>query len=169
MFINERSRGYFGQHRPAIALASVTQYSKPENPFMKALPSFASYFPLEILIADDDTIRRAAMKQQLTELGYAPEEAASDNEVLSMAGSRRYDVIMMEALIPGLDWILDFARPKTGEKPIFIALSPSKSKATPLPMQMDSVITRPSDQPEFLLQLKACSVLVGKCFVKSDR
>lgn len=133
---------------------------------MKATDSFASIYPLEILIADVDTVRRGAMKQQLTELGYMPEEAASDSEVLSMAGARRYDVIMMEALIPGIDGILDFARPKAGQKPIFIALFASHSRSVSLPTHVDSVITRPMDRPEFLLQLKACSVLVGKCFIK---
>ena len=133
---------------------------------MKATDSFASIYPLEILIADDDTIRRGAMKQQLTELGYSPEEAASDREVLSMAGARRYDVIMMEALIPGIDGILDFARPKAGQKPIFIALASSYSKSVSLPTHVDSVITRPMDRPAFLLHLKACSVLVGKCLIK---
>ena len=131
---------------------------------MKALRSFASSYPLEILIADDDTSRRATMKQQLTELGYAPEEAASESEVLLMAGARRYDVIMMEVLIPGMHGILDFARPKADQKPIFIAIS--GTKAVSMPTQIDSVITRPMDQPEFLLQLKACSVLAGKCFIK---
>jgi CheY-like chemotaxis protein len=133
---------------------------------MKTSGSFASFYPLEILIADDDILRRSAMKQQLTELGYTPQEAASDSEVLSMAGARRYDVIMMEVPISGIDGILDFARPKAGQKPIFIALSGSHSKAVSSPAHVDSVITRPMDQPEFLLQLKACSVLVGKCFIK---
>lgn len=133
---------------------------------MKTPNSFASSYPLEILIADDDTVRRAATKQQLTELGYTPAEAASDREVLLMAGARRYDVILMEMLIPGIAGILDFARPKPDQKPIFIALSGTHSKAVSLPTHIDSVITRPMDKPEFLLQLKACSVLVGKCFIK---
>lgn len=138
---------------------------------MKTFDSFASSYPLEILIADDDISRRAATKQQLTELGYMPEEAASDREVLVMAGTRRYDVIMMELPIPGLDGILDFARPKMGQKPIFIAISGTHSKEGTAPSsatQIDSVITRPMDRPEFLLQLKACSVLAGKCFIKGQ-
>ena len=138
---------------------------------MKTPDSFASSYPLEILIADDDTIRRAAMKQQLIELGYTPEEAASDSEVLLKAGARRYDVIMMEGPIPGIDGILDLARPKAGQKPIFVAISGAHSndrRSASLPAQMDSVITRPMDRPEFLLQLKACSVLAGKCFIKGQ-
>ena len=136
---------------------------------MKAPDSFASSYPLEILIADDDTTRRTAMKQQLAELGYTPEEAAS-SEVLSMAGERRYDVIMMEVLIPGIDGILDLASPKAGQKPVFIAISssnPQPGAAGSLPKQIDNVITRPMDRPEFLLQLKACSLLAGKCFIKA--
>ncbi|HEV2482917.1 MAG TPA: response regulator [Puia sp.] len=141
---------------------------------MKNPNSFASSYPLEILIADDDTIRRVAMKQQLAELGYKPEEAASDSEVLSKAAARRYDVIMMQVLIPGIDGILDLARPKAGQKPIFIAISSSSAyskeeRVVSLPTQIDSVITRPTDRPELLLQLKACSVLAGKCFIKSGR
>lgn len=136
---------------------------------MKALSSFATSYPLEILIADKDITRRAAMKQQLAELGYTPEEAATDRDVLSMAGSRRYDVIMMEVLIPGIDGIFDDAGTKEGQKPIFIALSgarPADRGVGALTAQMDGVITRPMDRPDFLLQLKACSVLVGKCFIK---
>lgn len=139
---------------------------------MKAIPSFASSYPLEILIADDDATRRTAMKQQLAELGYAPEEAASDREVLSMATTRRYDVIMMEMLIPGIKGILDLASPLVGQKPLFIAISGTHSddpKVVSMLPQIDSVIARPMDRPELLLQLKACSVLSGKCFIKSDR
>ena len=139
---------------------------------MEAPDSFASSYPLEILIADDDAVRRASTKIQLTQLGYAPGEAASDTEVLQMAAARHYDVILMEALIPGINGIFDLARPKSGQRPLFIAISGTGSKAkmgVSFQTQIDSVISRPMERPELLLQLKACSVLAGKCSVKSSR
>jgi len=86
-----------------------------------------------------------------------------------MAAARQYDVILMEALIPGIGGIFDLARPGSGQRPLFIAISGAGSKAkmgVALQTQVDSVITRPMDRPELLLQLKACSVLAGKCSVK---
>jgi CheY-like chemotaxis protein len=139
---------------------------------METLDSFASSYPLEILIADDDATRRTATKKQLIQLGYMPEEAASDSEVLAMAETRRYDVILMEVLIPGIKVILDNARQGADQKPLFIAISGARSKekeGMSLSTQIDSVINRPMGRPELLLQLKACSVLAGKCAVKSDR
>lgn len=139
---------------------------------MEALDSFAASYPLEILIADDDAIRRESTKKQLTQLGYTPGEAASDSEVLQMAAARQYDVILMEVLIPGIDGIFDIARPESGQRPLFIAISGARSKqkmGVSLQTQIDSVITRPMAQPELLLQLKACSVLAGKCSVRSGR
>ena len=139
---------------------------------METLDSFASSYPLEILIADDDAVRRASTKQQLTQLGYTPGEAASDREVLRMAAAWQYDVILMEAVIPGINKIFDLARPDSGLRPLFIAISGAKSTekmGVSLQTQIDGVITRPVDRPELLLQLKACSVLAGKCSVRSGR
>ena len=146
---------------------------------METIDAFATAYPLDILIADYDVDDREAIKILLTQLGYAPDEAASDGEVLRMAGVRQYDVILMDIRIPGIERVVDAPRSKdqrerkaTGTndvRPILIAISAVAAKdfrTRSLMARMDSCITRPMDRQELLLQLKACSVLAGKCCVK---
>jgi CheY-like chemotaxis protein len=139
---------------------------------METIDAFASAYPLNVLIADDDATRRAMTKQQLIQLGYKPDEAATDSEVLHMAGAQQYDVILMDVHIPGLEEILDIRRPETTTRPIFIAVSSAAASTfmdVSLRTRLDSVITRPMDRQELLLQLKACSLLAGRCRIKAHR
>lgn len=146
---------------------------------METIDAFAAAYPLDILIADYNVDDQKAMKTLLTQLGYAPDEATSDSEVLRMAAIREYDVILMDIRIPGIERVIDAPRSQgrmgrepagaSDVRPILIAIAAVAAKdfrTTTLQARMDSSLTLPMDRQELLLQLKACSVLAGKCCVK---
>jgi len=136
---------------------------------METIGAFSTAYPLEILIAENDPDAQATTRELLLDLGYSPAIAATGTEVLRMTTAQRYDVILMDLRMPGLEKVL--AEPKTtpGARPIIIAMS---GIATPdirqrsLEAMMDHSISKPMDQNELTLQLKACAVLTGKCRIR---
>ena len=87
-----------------------------------------------------------------------------------MKSSTHYDVIIVDVGIPGLETILDSSERSSNLKPLFIAIAGSASnnfRTATLVTRMDSYITRPMDRVELSLQLKACSVLAGKCCIRT--
>jgi CheY-like chemotaxis protein len=139
---------------------------------METLDAFSSAYPLDILIADDDAHERAEIKELLAELGYNPDEASSSADIIRLAGARKYDVILMDIRIPGLEYVLDAPNSQPGHRPIIIALAGATVtdfRISCLKTRMDSFIAQPMQQKELLLQLKACSLLAGKCSVRSGK
>jgi CheY-like chemotaxis protein len=136
---------------------------------METLDAFALAYPLEILVADQDNTDRIAVIELLSELGYSPDEAVNDKDLLQKAGKKNYDVILLNVGIPNAEGVFQIPGSGPAERPIFIGVSAAAKfsfKATALKARMDSCINSPVDRQELLLQLKACSVLVGKCAIK---
>jgi len=137
---------------------------------METLDAFALAYPLEILVADQDNTDRIAVIELLNQLGYRPDEASTDTDILQKAGKKNYDVILINVRIPNAECVFRIEGTNATERPIFIGVSaagPYSFKATTLKARMDSCIESPLDRQELLLQLKACSVLAGRCAIKS--
>ena len=136
---------------------------------METLDAFARAYPLEILVADQDKTDRIAVIELLSALGYRPDEATTDKDILQKAGKKNYDVILLNVGIPNAEGVFRIPGSGPAERPIFIGVSAAAKltfKETALKARMDSCIDSPVDRQELLLQLKACSVLVGKCAIK---
>lgn len=136
---------------------------------METLDAFALAYPLEILVADQDNTDRSAVLELLSELGYRPDEASNDTDILRKAETKHYDVILINVRIPNAEGVFRLSGSETSERPIFIGISaatPYSFKDAALKARMDSCITSPLDRQELLLQLKACSVLMGNCSIK---
>src|SRR6266480_7806529 len=54
-----------------------------------------------VLVADDDTAIRLVLRHRLEAAGYAVEEAAESQSTLSALASNRYDVALVDIMMPG--------------------------------------------------------------------
>ena len=136
---------------------------------MENRDAFAIAYPLEILVADNDPADRAATSRLLAQFGYNPDQAANVGDIVHTTAEKSYDVILLDLRIPGIESVLDSSERNPSLKPLFIAISctPNTFRTTTLLTRMDSHITRPMDELELSLQLKACSVLAGKCCIRA--
>lgn len=135
---------------------------------MENLDSFAIAYPLEILVADNDPAYRTATSQLLIKFGYKPDQASDIGDIAHTTAAKTYDVILMDVCMPGIETVLDSSERNPKLKPLFIAIASTSNsfRTATLLTRMDSHITRPMDELELSLQLKACSVLAGKCCIR---
>lgn len=111
---------------------------------------FSKAYPLNILIAEPDQHSRPSAKEALTQLGYQPEIAKTGKELIQLASSNLFDVVLMATGIPEAESILA-SKPDGHENRRPIVLE----------------ITKPLDLDELSLQLKACTLLTGTRRIRS--
>lgn len=136
---------------------------------MDMIDAFSVAYPLDILVAGNYPREQVATKELLSDLGYHPDTAESGVEVLRMTMVRKFDVILVDIRMPGLEQVLKAPAAQPGPRPILIALTSITTpdlRETCLKSMADSCISRPVKPTELLLQLKACSVLAGKCRIR---
>lgn len=139
------------------------------KPIMEHLDSLAIAYPLEILVADNDPADRAATSRLLVRFGYKPDQAADLGDIVHTTAAKSYDVILLSLCIPGIEAVIDDSERNPSLRPLFIAIAGASNnfRAATLLARMDSHITQPMDELELSLQLKACSVLAGKCCIRA--
>ena len=140
---------------------------------MENAAKFSNYYPLNILIAENNPVAQATTKGILTELGYQPEEATNGQEVLNMTSRKAYDVILMDIHMPEVEGMLgDWLSAGQARRPLIIAMT-NKTKLgfrqVCLQVEMDHSINKPVDPKELSLQLKACSILAGNCRIRANK
>ncbi|HEX3529731.1 MAG TPA: two-component regulator propeller domain-containing protein [Thermoanaerobaculia bacterium] len=59
--------------------------------------------PLRILLAEDNTVNQKVALLMLEQMGYSADVAATGHEVLDSLRRQRYDVILMDVQMPGMD------------------------------------------------------------------
>ncbi len=59
----------------------------------------------KILVVDDAEIICAAFESELGREGYAVDSARGGAEALKMAGAKKYDLIFMDFVMPGMDGV----------------------------------------------------------------
>jgi two-component system KDP operon response regulator KdpE len=70
---------------------------------MPQTSSYSSPSPGRVLIVDDDTSVRHALNTILQTLGFSTSEASRGEEALTLANTVRYDVVLLDINMPGLD------------------------------------------------------------------
>jgi CheY-like chemotaxis protein len=130
---------------------------------------FSATYPLDILIADNHPEERAVAAKMLNGLGYRPSVAGCSGDVLRLTSTQKYDVILMDMRMPGLDTVLHTPVSQPGARPIIIAMAGVTKpgfEECGLQAMADHSINWPMERDELLLQLKACSVLTGRCRIR---
>jgi DNA-binding NtrC family response regulator len=69
------------------------------------MPSRPTAATPDILIVDDEPLIRATLAEYLTGEGFAVAACASGEEALALAEQRRFDVVLCDVQLPGLDGI----------------------------------------------------------------
>ena len=106
--------------------------------------------PLRILVAEDNVINQKVALLLLERLGYAADVAADGEETLAALRRQRYDVILMDVQMPGMDGV-EAARHireewPAEERPRIIAVTASalqEDRETCLSAGMDDFLSKP--------------------------
>ena len=106
-----------------------------------------------ILIVDDDEAIRGLLKQELEYAGYIAEEAADGLEALEKIKHRKYDLIILDVMMPGLSGF-DVARvlknnPDTMDIPIII-LSVVEDKQAGFKIGVERYLIKGVEYPQLL-------------------
>jgi len=110
----------------------------------------AGLSPLRILVAEDNVINQKVALLLLERLGYAADVAADGEETLAALRRQRYDVILMDVQMPGMDGV-EAARHirdewPAEERPRIIAVTASalqEDRETCLSAGMDDFLSKP--------------------------
>lgn len=116
--------------------------------------------PRLALLVDRDADSRSLYATHLGMNGYATEEASDGREALAKALARRFDVIVMDARLPGIDGydLCQLLRndPVTRVVPIIMLTGDTTDVATQRGRKVgaDSVLTKPSVPEDLLADLR---------------
>lgn len=89
--------------------------------------SFASQYPMRILVAEDNAVNQKVIARIMSRLGYLVDIAGNGNEVLDALSMRPYDLILMDLHMPEMDGLEATRRImnrwKENERPIVVAMT----------------------------------------------
>jgi PAS domain S-box-containing protein len=147
--------GEGSEFRFAICLAIETHASSPPValvPLIAAPPLTGK----RILVAEDNVVNRVLLELILRKRGHAVEVVSSGGEVLEVVPAGRFDLILMDIQMPGMDGIEATRRLHTlmGDAcPPIVAVtaySMDEDQARCLEAGMKSVLTKPLQQADLL-------------------
>lgn len=99
-----KSRSYAGQGLTADGGARLEVPTGVANA-PSELPSGAGDAPLEVLMAEDNPTNQLITRRMLEGFGYKVEAVSDGVQAVRAAGSRRFDVILMDVYMPELDGV----------------------------------------------------------------
>jgi signal transduction histidine kinase/ligand-binding sensor domain-containing protein/DNA-binding NarL/FixJ family response regulator len=106
--------------------------------------------PLRILVAEDNVVNQKVALLLLQRLGYAADLAADGEETLAALRRQRYDVILMDVQMPGMDGLETTRRIRdewpAAERPRIIAVTANalrEDRETCLSAGMDDYLSKP--------------------------
>lgn len=112
-----------------------------------------------LLVADDDEATRREVKFVLEAAGYAVEVAADGNEALKRAAISKFDVIILDVVMPGLGGLeaCRVLKSKTGAamQPVLLMVpkTDAASRARGLSVGADDWVQKPVDAPALLARV----------------
>lgn len=112
---------------------------------------------LKILIAEDEEPIANLIKMNLRRAGYDCVWAAEGERAADLMDSERFDLVLMDIMLPGIDGyeLLEYAR--TLELPVIFltALGSTEDKVKGLKMGADDYLTKPFEIVELLARVEA--------------
>ena len=124
-----------------------------------SLTSFGGTSQGAILIVDDDASVRRALHTTLRTLGFSTAEASSGEEALQLARANRYDVVLLDVNMPGLDG-LETCRRLRRQLPrsailMLTVLDSEEDKVNALEAGADDYVTKPFHIRELTARIRA--------------
>jgi len=121
--------------------------------------AFAVAYPLRILVAEDNAINQQLIRQILGNLGYCPDCVENGELAVEAAGSKDYDLVLMDVQMPEMDGLeaTRSIRLYPGRQPVIIALTANAmlgDKEECILAGMDDYISKPVRLDELMRLLK---------------
>jgi CheY-like chemotaxis protein len=143
------------------AAARVPSRSRPVADGLDV--ALGTRFPLRVLLAEDNRINQKVALKLLERMGYQADVAADGFEVLAALDRQRYDVILMDIQMPGMDGIeaartIRETRPGN-EQPAILALTANATQqdaAECLDAGMDGFLSKPVAPAALAKALERC-------------
>ena len=112
---------------------------------------------LKILIAEDEEPIANLIKMNLRRAGYECVWAADGEKAADLMGSGKYDLLLLDVMLPGINGyeLMEYAR--TLELPVIFltALGTTENKVKGLRMGADDYLTKPCEIVELLARVEA--------------
>ena len=129
--------------------------------------SFAEYYPLNILIAEDNIINQKLIERILHKLGYKTDTVSDGIQVFDLLVKKKYNVILMDVRMPEMDGFetTKLIRKMTIDQPYIIAMTANamlSDKEDCLSIGMDNYLAKPMRQEDIVKILKVAASGVGK-------
>ena len=174
--LSQRERGFFAsvlsrpvkQHMLRDSLLNLFSRAAGGGPDRAEHISadFAKEHPLRILVAEDNPINQKVALKLLGKLGYTPELVSNGKEVLDKAGQKRYDLILMDVLMPEMDgWeATRMLRLCLEVQPVIIAMTANTmlgDRNDCMQAGMDDYISKPIDLNSLVIQLRKWSLVIN--------
>lgn len=120
-------------------------------------PEYAE--PVNVLLVDDDTFMRQALRSSLRTRGYAVEEASTGEEALELISQRAFDLVLLDVNMPGIGGLaacqrIRALRPGTGVLMLTVREA-EDDKVTALEAGADDYITKPFRLRELVARMQA--------------
>ena len=116
--------------------------------------------PARILVVDDNEMNRDMLSRRLARRGYEVDVAEDGARALEMTGSDRYDLVLLDIMMPGIDGyeVLETIRKDHGpdEMPVIMATARTESEdvVRALKMGANDYVTKPFDFPVVLARVR---------------
>jgi two-component system KDP operon response regulator KdpE len=111
-----------------------------------------------LLVVDNDPQIRRMMRVTLTAQGYEVHEARSGNETLERVGTARYDLVILDINMPGMDGIETCRQIRASSDVPIIMLTVragESDKTEAFDSGADDYVTKPFSMPELLARVRA--------------
>ena len=132
---------------------------KPATTDKRLKEEFSKYFPLKILIAEDNVVNQKLAMRMLNKLGYQPDLAKNGKEAIEMVTHEHYDIILMDVQMPEMDGLeaTRMIRTCLDIQPVIIAVTANVmmgDRDACMQAGMDDYISKPIELNELLSQLE---------------
>lgn len=122
--------------------------------------SFASRYPLNILIAEDNLINLKLATIVLNKLGYVPDVAKDGKQAVELFFSKRHDVVLMDIMMPEMNGLeaTKLIRDTASQQPKIIALTANamtEDRNICIEAGMDDYLSKPIDLSSLIKLLKS--------------
>jgi signal transduction histidine kinase/DNA-binding response OmpR family regulator len=126
---------------------------------------FSKYFPLQILVAEDNLINQKIAIKILTKLGYTPTLANNGKEALEIISNQQFDIILMDVQMPEMNGLeaTRMIRTCLEIQPIIIALTANAMQGDRdecMQAGMDDYMSKPIELKELLSKLEKWALVL---------
>jgi phosphoserine phosphatase RsbU/P len=117
--------------------------------------------PASLLVVDDEELNREGLSRRLQKHGYAATVAASGREALELLGGHRFDLVLLDIMMPGMTGleVLKFLRRVDSriDLPIIMVTAKGESEdvVEALELGANDYVTKPLDFPVVLARIRA--------------